>query len=655
MKTTVFARGRAAGASRQLATGFSRISAGICIALGAAGAAAADTAAGPRSPVDLARLSIEELAEIEITSVSKRPEPLSEAAAAIYVITREDIRRSGATSIPEALRLAPNVQVARLDSNRYAITARGFNSTSANKLLVLIDGRSVYTQLFSGVFWEAQDVFLEDIERIEVVSGPGGTLWGSNAVNGVINIITRHSRDTTGALVSVGGGTDERGAGARYGARLGENATYRIYAKGFDRDETFRESGASTQDSWNKVQAGFRMDWDGAADSFTLQGDAYDGSIDRPVNDDKTISGGNLVARWNSTLDDGSAIEVQAYYDRRRHVQPGAFAEDRDTYDIEAQHRFRWGNDHDIVWGGGYRVSRDDVTNSAALAFLPERTSLKLANVFLQDSIALDERLQLTLGTKLEDNSYTGLEVQPNARLAWKLQDHALLWSAISRAVRTPSRLDRDFFAALGPPYNGDLAGGPDFQSEKLTAYEIGYRGQPAPHASFSISTFYNVYDELRSVEPLAGSPGTFVLGNRMEGETYGVELWGSYGLRDWWRLSAGYNYLKKHLRFTPDSGDTVLRNAGNDPTYQFSLRSAMNLLQNLELDVALRKIDDLPDPSVPGYVALDARLGWTFSKGGEISLTGSNLLDRRHPEFGGAATRSELDRTFYLKILWKL
>jgi len=601
-------------------------------------------------PSGLAELSLEELMNIEVSSVSKKTERLSDAAAAIFVITREDIRRSGYTSIPEILRLAPNLQVARVDSSQYAITARGFNSTTANKLLVLIDGRTVYTPLFSGVFWDVQDTLIEDIERIEVVSGPGGTLWGSNAVNGVINIITRHSRDTKGALVSLGDGTEERGAGVRYGAKLGEDATLRVYGKGFHRDNTVKGNGMDVQDAWKKGQVGFRTDWSRGSDALTLQGDGYTGTIAQ-TGDNKSISGANLLGRWNRTLQGGSALQVQGYFDRTRRVYPGTFGERLDTYDIEAQHRFQVGARHEITWGGGYRLMHDATTNSAALAFLPTVRVLTLANGFLQDSITLRERLKLTLGVKLERNSYTGVEVLPNARLAWKFRDDALLWSAVSRVVRTPSRLDRDLFAPGQAPFL--LAGGPNFKSEKLTAYEIGYRAQPTPSASFSVSTFYNVYDDLRSIEPGPGGTLPFLISNEMEGHTYGVETWGNYRVSDWWRLSAGYNYLKKNLGFKAGSLDRNVAAAGNDPEHQFSARSAMNLAHNLEWDVGLRVIDELPSPHVSSYVALDTRLGWTFMKGVELSLIGYNLLDHDHPEFGAAATRSELARAFYAKIVW--
>lgn len=607
----------------------------------------------PLSPEDFSRMSLEDLANIEVSSVLKKPERLSDAAAAVYVITNEDIRRSGYTSIPEILRLAPNLQVARVDSSQYAITARGFNSTTANKLQVLIDGRSVYTPLFSGVFWDVQDVMPEDIERIEVISGPGGVLWGSNAVDGVINIITRSSRDTQGALLSVGGGNLESGVAARYGSKLGDNTAFRVYAKGFDRDGTETRSGRDVDDSWDKQQVGFRLDSTNGSDKFTLQGDAYDGSIDQAVNDDKTISGANLLGRWNRALEGGDNIQVQAYFDRTRRDYPGTFSEELDTYDIDAQHHFQWGKNHDIVWGGGYRLMQDQVDNSVFLAFLPTDRRLSLANIFAQDSIALSQRLKLTLGAKLERNSYTGLEFMPNVRLAWKLNDKSLLWSSISRVVRSPSRIDTEFFVPANAPFL--LVGNRDFESEKLTAYEIGYRADPTSNVSFSISTFYNVYDELRSVELSAGGGLPFILGNKMEGNTYGVEMWGNYRVTDWWRLSAGYNYLKKELDVKSDSTDTTsVRGSETDPRHQFSLRSSMNLAHNVELDIALRSISGLSSSDVPQYSALDARLGWLVTKDVEVSLAGFNLLDSRHPEFGSLPARSEIERSVYGKILWK-
>lgn len=635
-----------------------RIAASRCHRLVVLGLAMAAMAFDPggvaeAQAAEIADLSLEELANIEITSVSKRPERLGDAAASIFVITREDIRRSGARSIPEILRLAPNLQVARVDSGQYAISARGFNSTTANKLLVLIDGRSVYTALFSGVFWDVQDTLPEDLERIEVISGPGGTQWGSNAVNGVINIITRDSRETRGGFVSLDAGDDARGAAVRYGGRLGEHGNFRIYARQFGRDETATGNGVSRRDAFEYRQGGFRLDWNAPSDRVTLQGDSYDGRLGQPVGGDKVLSGGNLLTRWSRTLADGSALQLQAYFDRTRRTHPGSFAESLDTADIELQHRFKWGSAHDIVWGGGYRWLRDDVSNSAALAFLPARRDLRLGNLFVQDTIALSKRLQLGLGLKLEHNSYTGRELLPNVRLGWQVDERSLLWSAISRAVRTPSRLDRDFYVPGNAPFQ--IAGGPSFVSEMLTAYEIGYRSRPSPRTSFSVSTFYNVHDSLRSVEGGVGGLPPLTLRNSMEGETYGIEAWGSHQAADGWRLSAGYSQLHKSLRFKPGSNDVSgVQAAGNDPQQQFSLRSQMSLPNRWELDLSLRVVGKLPNPQVPGYHSVDLRLGWNPAPGVELSLIASNLFDRRHAEFGVPGVRSEFGRSVFLQLLWQ-
>jgi iron complex outermembrane receptor protein len=631
------------------------LSIGLGFALGAMSAMAADNSTETKSSENFSRLSIEELANIEISSVSKRPELLSDAAASVYVLTREDIRRSGATSIPEMLRLAPNLQVARADSSTYAITARGFNNTSANKLLVLIDGRTVYSALHSGVFWDAQDTLLVDIERIEVISGPGGTLWGSNAVNGVINIITRDTRDTTGTQMDIGGGTEKRSAAVRYGAKTAEDSSYRLYAKSFLRSDTSTVSGASAQDSWREQEAGFRMDSRRGEDTLQLEGSVYDGRIDQKINDDKTISGGHVLGRWNRGLGEESNLQIQAYFEQAKRVYPGIFGEVVDTYDIDAQHRFQLAGKHDVVWGGGYRLSRDSMNNTAVLAFLPARSNLSLINAFVQDSVALHDHVQMTVGAKLERNSYTGMEFQPNVKMAWKLHDHALLWSSIARAVRTPSRLDRDLFTPNVPPFL--VAGGPEFKSEKLTAYEIGYRVQPMSQASLSVSTFYNVYQDLRTIElQPGGSPtkGPYEFENRMEGNTYGVEMWGKYYISDSWRLAAGYNYLKEDLRIKPGSSiNNTVPSAGNDPPHQISMRSSMNLAHNVEFDVMLRSIGSLPSPRVQAYTALDMRLAWVLAKGVDVSLSGFNLTDRAHSEFGTVTNRSRLPRSFYLKILW--
>jgi len=607
----------------------------------AAAAWAASAQAQPASRGGLADLSLEELANLEVTSVSRRAEPLSAAPASIFVITGDDIRRSGATSLPEALRLAPSLHVARVDARQYAISARGFNSTVANKLLVLIDGRTVYTPLFSGVFWDAQDTLLEDIERIEVISGPGGTLWGTNAVNGVINIITKRSTDTQGTLAYAGGGNEEIGLGARHALRLANGGGLRVYGKGFSRDSTVRASGADVPDRWHSGQAGFRADWGAGTDSYTLQGDAYQGKADQTNPGDVRISGGNLLARWQRQLAGGDRVQVQAYFDNTHREIPGTFAERLDTYDIEFQHALAVGRDHLFAWGGGHRMARDRVTNTAAIAFLPAKRDLNWTNVFVQDEYRWSDALRFTAGAKVEHNPYTGSEFLPSARLAWRLDESRLLWAAASRAVRAPSRIDREFFIP-------GLAGGPDFRSEISKVFEIGYRSQASTRASYSVTAFHSLHEHLRSIE------GT-VLGNRMEGESTGLEAWGKLQVTPRWRLSAGGTLLDQDLRLEPGSIDTRgVSAAGNDPKRQFSLRSAHDLGKAQDIDLLVRYVSALPNPAVQSYTAFDARYAWRPRAGLELSVSVQNLFDERHPEFGSAASRAEIERGVFVKVTWQ-
>jgi iron complex outermembrane recepter protein len=601
-------------------------------------------AAGPQPAAaktveELARLSIEELARIEITSVSKRPEPLSRAPAAVYVITAEDIRRSGAYSLPEILRLAPNLTVARQSALNYAISARGFNSVESSiKMLVLIDGRSIYTPLFGGVIWDQHHVLPEDIERIEVISGPGGTLWGANAFNGVINIVTKSARDTQGALGSVQLGDLDSSAAGRYGGAFGRDGAWRAYATAFERGEMVRPDGTGADDDWRGRQAGFRADWAAGANAFTLQGDLFENAL-RPGD----AVGGNLLGRWGRQLEDGSRIELQAYVDAVERDIPRV-SDALYIFDVEGRHDVRLGDRHEVVWGGGYRVFEDEFVNTLnAFTLDPEKDVVQLGNVFAQDSIALRSDLSLTLGLKLEYSSYTGLEHLPSARLAYDLSDRWLLWSAVSRAVRTPARFDRDLGAA------GVLERARNFRSEELIAYEAGVRGQPTAETSLSVSFFYNDYDDLR-VLAISPASGLLMFANKMEGQIYGVEAWGEWRVLDWWRLSAGANLQRKNLDLEAGAVTIALaQHAGDDPEYQASLRSSMDLTEALRLDVALRMVDDLPSPRVPRYVELDARLGWQATEAVELTLAGFNLLDDHHPETGVLATRTEVPRSFYV------
>lgn len=624
---------------------------------------------------DLADLSIEELGNIQVTSVSKQAEPLSQAAASIFVITNEDIRRSGATTLPEALRLAPNLEVARIDARNYAISARGFNGLFANKMLVMIDGRTVYTPLFSGVFWDAQDVMLEDVERIEVISGPGGTLWGTNAVNGVINVITRSAKDTQGALLAAGGGNLETGAAVRYGGGTDSGAHYRVYGKYSDHDDTKNGNGATLFDGWRRTQAGFRSDWGNAAEAFTLQGDAYSGDLHQPLTNAITIAGANLLGRWNKKLADDSDVRLQMYYDHTERDQPLAFRENLDTTDVEFQNAIRFrsamplGTPQNLVWGAGYRFAWDrvDVQNGAGFAFLPGALDLRWGNVFAQDEFVLRDDLSFTIGMRLESNIYTGTERLPSARLAWKPDASQLVWAAASRAVRAPSRIDRDFFAPPTPVVIGGVStfgigGGPDFASEVANVYELGYRAQPASTVSYSATAFYSQYDGLRTREITpGGAAGIFPLvsGNKATGHTDGVEAWGGWRPVRAWRLSGGLVIQTQRLRLEPDSTDTNTATTGvpalgNDPSHYWTLRSSFDVSEDQQFDLAVRNVGALPNPATPAYTAVDARFGWRVRRDLEWSVLVQNLFDREHIEFGTPGTASEAARAVFLKAVWR-
>jgi iron complex outermembrane receptor protein len=578
---------------------------------------------------DLTRLSLEELSMVEVISVSRRPEALAGAAAAIYVISADDIRRSGVTSLPEALRLAPNLNVQRVNAVDYAISARGFNGfETSNKLLVLIDGRSIYSTLHSGVLWDAHDVMLQDVERIEVISGPGGALYGSNAMNGVINIITRSAHETRGTLLSVGAGDDDAALALRHGGDLGGAGAWRAWLTGHRRDESFAPTGEDANDDAHGVRAGARADWSIGENRLTLQGDAFDNKV--AINEDllgveTSVRGANVLGRWNRPLA-GGELQVQAYYDRHEREEPGAL-EKSDTWDLSVQHAFALGA-HQFVVGVGHREVESRFFAPSSIAFLdPAERTLTLTNIFAQDQIALGHGLTLTLGAKLEDNSFSGQEFLPNVRMAWQRPGGDLIWAAASRASRTPNRIERDL------TFPGFLVGA-DFQSETVTAYEVGYRANPSPRMSFSINAFYNVYDDLRTV---SATPVTFLpltLTNRGEATTWGVEAWGSYDVTPTWRLSAGASTLTKDYDGTRTPEDVSgLTSIGDDPDYQVLLRSQHDLTEAVELDVRLRAVGDLA--VVDGYVEADVRLGWRLTDTLELSLTGRNLIEDRRIETG--------------------
>jgi iron complex outermembrane receptor protein len=600
---------------------------------------------------DFLSLSIEELSQIRISSVSKQEESLADAPASIYVITRDDIDGSGATTIPEALRLAPNLNVARRGSNEYAISARGFNNAVGNKLLVLIDGRTVYTPLFSGVFWSQPDIMLEDVDRIEVISGPGATLWGANAVNGVINIITRSARDTQGVLVSSYGGNFERGVNARYGGTIGDNANYRAYVKAMEIDETPRISGLDVPDNVNKVQAGFRIDWESGNDRFTFQGDSYSGkSDDRGIIQGTSlgrveVSGANLLARWNRRYNDGSDLQVQGYWDRSERDDIVLFHPDADIYDIEFQYSKPF-DTHRILVGGGYRRGHDHVGPGLFSVFIPDSRSLNWSNLFIQDEFQLTQNLEATLGIKLESNDYTGVENLPNLRLAWKLSERDLVWTSLSRAVRAPSRYDRDVFFPGEPPFL--IFGGPNFESEVAEVFEMGYRTQVSDVLSYSVTGFYHEWDKLRG-----GTAPPVQLVNKIEGRAYGGEAWASWQVTDYWRLSAGTTVLRKDLRLKPGSTGTLGSDLANDPEYQRMLRSTLELPGPSRLDVHVRYVSELPNPVIPAYTAVDVFYGLQLGEQFEISLSLQNMFDTGHIEFDRPNAAREHERKAFLKLTW--
>jgi iron complex outermembrane receptor protein len=608
----------------------------------------------------LLKLSLEDLMNIQVTSVSKSIENLEDAASAIQVITEADIHNSGAKTLPEALRLASNLQVAQVNSSQWAISARGFNNVLANKLLVLINGRAVYTPMYAGVFWDVQNVVLEDVDRIEVISGPGGTLWGANAVNGVINVIMKSSKDTKGLLAEAGAGTNLSGfASLRYGGQLCKKITYRVFGTGFQLGNTLLTTGSKANDNWTMGKAGFRMDWDATAKDFvTFQGNIYDG---RPNPDGAdtaiTATGDNLMFRWTHASSKRSDFQLQLYYDHTWRKFGNPFNEDLKTYDIDWQHRNKLGNRHEVTYGANFRTMDHNVNDLPLFGFFPARKTLYLYSGFLQDRITLiKDRLHFTIGGKIEHNSYTDFECQPNGRLSFTPTKKHTIWSAVSQAVRTPARIDRDFAAFLAPGL-ALIKGDSNFVSERLTAYELGWRTQPLKTLSLSLASFYNVYDNIRSAEPgpePLNIPITF--GNGVRGESYGVELSVTNQLTNWWSLKGGYTFLKKHLWLKAGSKDANHATAeSDDPQHQLVIQSNIKLPARFELGTVVRYVDKLPEPYVPSYLGLDVRIGWMLSKTIELNLVAQNLLDNHHPEFIPASPSArEIERSIYGKATFR-
>jgi iron complex outermembrane receptor protein len=621
---------------------------------------------------DVTALSMEDLMNMQVTSVSKRTQKVADAAAAIFVITEEDIERSGARSIPEALRMVPGLQVARIDENKWAIGSRGFNGRFDNKLLVLIDGRSVYTPLFSGVFWNVQDVLLEDVDRIEVIRGPGATLWGANAVDGVINIITKPAQATQSGIIVADVGTEEQTTeSVRYGGKIGDKGYYRAYTKYFDWEPSTDITGRNAQDGWNALRGGFRSDWTASrADSLTVQGDVYHSGFGETLttpslappysntfSNTGEYSGGNVLGRWNHTFG-RSSTSLQMYYDRTNIADNSLFIDHESVYDIDFQNDLHVGQSHELVWGLGYRSIQDQNGSSFTVSLQPNHSSLNQFSAFVQDEISLlHQRLRVTIGSKFEHNDFTGFEVEPNVRFLGNISKNQSVWAAISRAVRTPAlteeglRLNEAVVPAGTPPFNSPLPvveavfGSRQFQSEDLLAYEIGYRVQATNSFSADIAAFYNNYSNLRTAEPgvpfVEGNPTPtdlvvpFVAANKMSGGTYGIEPFAEWRVLPKWRLQGSYTYLQMNIHKNSNSLDPTPDNPnGASPKHQFYFRSSVDLPKHFEQDLSVRYVDKLTGLNIPSYYSLDAGLRWKPLPALEFSVGGENLLDDRHLEF---------------------
>lgn len=645
---------------------------------------------GQTSTPDLTKLSIEDLMNIEVTSVSKKEQKLSKTASAVFVITSQDIARSGANNIPDLLRMVPGVEVAQINSSQWAISIRGFNGQYSNKLLVLLDGRTVYTPTLSGVFWDAQDVLLNNIDRIEVIRGAGATVWGANAVNGVINIITKKANDTQGGFVTAGGGSYEHGFGAaRYGGRFGHTTSYRVSADGFNRAQLPGSSGQNGNDDWEIVHGGFRIDSNvSAEDSITIEGDANRGSagemassvlsLSPPVNGVLDLrdrySGWDLLSRWNHIASARSETSLQAYFDRSTRGD-ATYGIGVNTFDLDFQHHVGWGTRHDFVWGLGYRVSSDNTTSTLRISFTPTSRTTELFSAFVQDEITiLPDRVYLSLGTKLEHNYYTGFEAQPSARIAWTPNARNTVWAAVSQAARIPSRADTGILvnlAALPGPSNLPVlvgySGNPEQKSERETSVEGGYRAQLSNHVSLDSTIFFSHYGNLVSVEPGSPSfapeptPHLVVLSrfaNLAYGETHGFETFGEWKVTRRWSLRPGYSFLTMHLHRDAASNDLITgpMTEASIPNHQALLHSHIALPRHLQWNTSAYFVGALPALGVASYTRLDSNITWQVGEQFSVSLVGQNLVRDRHLEYAGPDSSVQSDfikRSVYARVSW--
>jgi iron complex outermembrane receptor protein len=644
------------------------------------------------SAADLTDRSLTDLMNMQVTSVSKTAEPLSRTAAAIFVITQEDIRRSGATNIPDLLRLVPGMDVAQINSNTWAISARGLNGQFSNELLVLLDGRNVYTPTFGGVFWDVLDLPLEDIERIEVIRGPGGSVWGSNAVNGVVNIISKKAADTHGALLVGGGGNiDEAFATAQYGGNLGKHTDYRVFSKYFDYNHFDNPVEGGGADGWHLVRGGFRVDSQlTETDSLSVEGDIYTGRDGNPAlvltslfapgpsaeNLQTDVAEGSLETTWNHAFSNRSDTKLQVSYDT--YERDDTLGEGRTTFDVDFQHHIAWGERNDLVWGLGYRYSRSASTGSLIISLNPANWATQLFSGFVQDEIAIvPNRFYVTAGTKLEHNYYTGFGLMPTVSASYSLSDNHMIWAAVSRALRTPASTDTTervnlggFIPPVGLPVALSVFGNRDFEDETLLAYEVGYRTAITPSLSLDIAAFYNDYDDQQTTEPepsfIETTPAPvhmvmpFTLENLMHGEEHGIEIAADWKVTPRWTISPAYDFARIHMDLNHPSRDTdtVAEVEGSDPHVQAQLRSHLELAHGLSWDASARFVDRLLDQGVPSYTRVDTGLSWQWKERLSLSIVGQNLAQDRHWEFldGAGSTRStEIKRGAYGKVAWRL
>jgi iron complex outermembrane recepter protein len=638
---------------------------------------------------DLTQASLEDLMNIQVTSVSKKDQKLFKAGASVFVITQVDIRRSGARNIPDLLRMVPGVDVARIDANTWAISIRGFNTRYSDKVLLLIDGRSVYTPSFSGVYWDQQDVPLENIDRIEVIRGPGGTVWGANAMNGVINIITKNSKDTQGGLITLGTGSEENASAlAQFGGAAGGHGTYRAFGNYSNTEPSNLLNGGEGADGWHSLHGGFRSDWNlSSVDSLTVQGDLFETRegqtlttvLDRQLptvatfSDRIRVDGGNLLGRWNHQFQNGSDSSLQIYYDRFNRTDE-AIDEILNTVDVDFQHHFTAGSRHDIVWGGGFRQYSDNLTAGYDVAFTPAKKTDDLFSAFAQDQISLFKSLDFIIGSKVEHNPYSGFDWEPSAQLVWTPTNHQAVWLSASQAVRQPSRMDSAIrYDITTVPLDNNtfgvltLLGNPKTETEKLRNYELGYRTQLGRRLSLDFAAFRSYYRNLETSEPgdpftvdTPGAPNVILplyIKNLAKAQTYGGEIFANWNVARRWRVSPGVSLI--HMRIAKDASSqdtTVQAAAGDTPEHQFSIRSFVSLKRNLDWDTSVFFVGQLADGPIPAYTRVDTRVGWRIGERLELSIAGQNLLRPFHVEFANAfeVNATQTERSVVGKVTWQ-